>query len=274
MSITVNEALARAVQCVGIVDARALLTHTLERDAAYLIAHGDDALDAGRRRTFDELLERRVAGEPIPYLTGRREFYGLDLHVTPAVLIPRPETELLVDLALERLPVAGDCSVLDLGTGSGCVAVAIAKHRPRARVVAVDVSEAALALARDNAQSHSLVNIEFHASDWFSVLGDRRFDLIAANPPYVAAGDSHLARGDLRFEPSAALIAAEDGYACLRTIAVAAPSHLVARGWLLFEHGHEQGAACRALLARAGYSEVFSRRDLAGIDRVAGGRRP
>ena len=274
MSPTVNDALAQAVRRIGLVDARALLAHALQRDAAYLIAHGDDTLDAGREYAFEVLVGRRAAGEPVPYLTGRREFYGLDFYVTPAALIPRPETELLVDLALERLPETGDCSVLDLGTGSGCIAVAIAMHRPRARVVAVDISGAALALARANAERHGIAHVEFVLSNWFSSLEGRRFDLIAANPPYVAAGDPHLARGDLRFEPGTALIAEEDGYAGLRAIAESAPAHLVSGGWLLAEHGYAQAASCRALLARAGYVEVFSRQDLAAIDRVTGGRLP
>ena len=274
MSVTVSEALARAVQSIGRVDARALLAHALRRDATYLATHGDDALDAERHSAFDALVGRRASGEPVPYLTGRREFYGLDFRVTTAVLIPRPETELLVDLALERLPLGAGCSVLDLGTGSGCIAIAIARLRPRARVVAVDSSEAALALARNNAETHGVTNIEFRASNWFSSLERWRFDLIAANPPYVAVGDPHLVHGDLRFEPSEALVAEEGGLACLRAIAQAAPAHLASGGWLLFEHGHDQGASCQALLAHAGFAEVITRQDLAGLDRVAGGRLP
>jgi release factor glutamine methyltransferase len=188
------------------------------------------------------------------------------------VLIPRPETELLVDLMLERLPVGIGCSVLDLGTGSGCAAISVAKYRPRARVVAVDMSRAALALAQENAAAHGVVNIEFRLSNWFSRLDGASFDLIAANPPYVAVGDPHLAQGDLRHEPAAALTAGEDGLASLRAIAEAAPAHLDSGGWLLFEHGHDQAMRCRDLLSQAGFAEVFSRADIAGIERVSGGR--
>ena len=272
MSVTLGEALARAAQGIGIVDARALLGHALQRDAAWLIAHGDDVLETGRRHAFDALVARRAAGEPVAYLTGQREFYGLAFRVTPAVLIPRPETELLVDLMLERLPVGIEAGVLDLGTGSGCAAIAVAIHRPRARVVAVDMSRAALALAQENAAAHGVVNIEFRLSDWFSRLDGASFDLIAANPPYVAVGDPHLAQGDLRHEPAAALTAGEDGLASLRGIAETAPAHLDSGGWLLFEHGHDQAMRCRELLSQAGFAEVFSRADIAGIERVSGGR--
>jgi len=272
MSVTVSQALAGAVPSIGVVEARALLGHALAHDAAWLIAHGDDVLDAGHRQVFDALVARRAAGEPVAYLTGRREFYGLEFRVTPAVLIPRPETELLVDLALERLPAGREGRVLDLGTGSGCVAVTVARHRPRAHVVAVDMSRAALALAQENAAAHGVVNIEFHLSNWFSRLDGAGFAVIAANPPYVAVGDPHLAQGDLRHEPAAALAAGEDGLASLRAIAEAAPAHLDSGGWLLFEHGHDQAARCRELLSHVGFAEVFSRADIAGIERISGGR--
>jgi release factor glutamine methyltransferase len=272
MSVTLNAALAAAAQRVGAMDARVLLAHVLKRDAAYLVAHCDDALDPGAGQSFNDLVARRAAGEPVAYLTGHREFYGLEFRVTPAVLIPRPETELLVELALERLPAGAGQSVLDLGTGSGCVAVCIAKHRPRTRVVGADLSGAALALARENAAAHGVTNIEFRRSDWFSRLGGERFAVIAANPPYVAAGDPHLMQGDLRYEPAGALAAGTHGLACLRTIAEAAPAHLERGGWLLVEHGHDQAAQCRQFLSQAGFVEVFSRPDLAGIDRVTGGR--
>lgn len=272
MNVTLNAALADATQRIGVLDARTLLAHVLQRDAAYLIAHGDDALAADRHRVFDDLVGRRAAGEPVAYLTGHREFYGLDFRVTPAVLIPRPETELLVELVLERLPAGSRESVLDLGTGSGCVAVCVAKHRPRARVVAVDMSRAALALAQENAAAHGVNNVEFRLSNWFSRLDGESFAVIAANPPYIAVGDPHLTHGDLRHEPAEALTAEADGLACLCAIADAAPAHLALGGWLLFEHGHDQAAQCREFLSRAGFVEIFSRPDLAGIDRVTGGR--
>ena len=272
MSVTLGQALAQAAQRVGVVDARVLLSHALERDGAYLIAHGADLVDDSLRNAFDRLVARRADGEPVAYITGRREFYGLDFRVTPAVLIPRPETELLVDVVLERLPPTAGADVLDLGTGSGCVAVTVARQRPRARVVAVDMSRAALALAQENAGAHGATNVEFRLSNWFSRLAGESFLVIAANPPYVAVGDPHLAEGDLRHEPAEALVAKEEGLACLRAIAGAAPAHLALGGWLMFEHGHEQAAPCREFLREAGFVEIFSRTDLADIERVSGGR--
>ena len=266
-----SEALAQTRRRIDPADARALLCHALSRDAAWLIAHSNDALDEALRERFEQLARRRATGEPVAYLTGEREFYSLPFKVTPAVLIPRPETELLVDAALECIPADAPCRVLDLATGSGCVAVAIAKHRARARVTATDVSRAALAVARDNAARHG-AGIEFLESDWFDALGSRRFDLIVSNPPYVAERDPHLSEGDLRFEPCAALVAGADGLSCIRLIVAQARAHLEPGGGLLFEHGHVQAARCRALLAEAGLSEVASRRDLAGIERVSGGR--
>lgn len=272
MSVTLGQALAHAAQKVGAVDARVLLAHALERDGAYLVAHGSDLLDDSVKNAFDRFITRRAGGEPVAYITGHREFYGLDFRVTPAVLIPRPETELLVDVVLERLPPGAGADMLDLGTGSGCVAVTVARQRPRARVVAVDMSRAALALAQENAGAHGATNVEFRLSNWFSRLAGESFLVIAANPPYVAVGDPHLAEGDLRHEPAEALVAQEEGLACLRTIADAAPAHLAPGGWLMFEHGHEQAAPCREFLREAGFVEIFSRTDLADIERVTAGR--
>lgn len=215
-------------------------------------------------------MERRAAGEPIAYLTGNCEFYGLEFRVTPAVLIPRPETELLVDLALERLPVEGRARVLDLGTGSGCIAVSLGRQRPRMEVWAADAAPAALEVARDNALRLG-ATVRFVRSDWLADLAGERFDLILSNPPYVAAGDPHLSRGDLRFEPASALVAGEDGLNDIRRIVAAAPAHLAPGGWLLFEHGYDQAQRCRALLTAAGFGQVTSWRDLAGIERVSGG---
>jgi release factor glutamine methyltransferase len=272
VNVTIEQALAQAARKVGVVDARVLLAHQLARDAAYLIAHGAEALEAGTRDAFERLVARRAGGEPVAYITGHREFYGLDFRVTPAVLIPRPETELLVDLVLERVPAGADATVLDLGTGSGCVAITVARKRPRARVVAVDMSRAALAVAQENAGTHGAANVEFRLSNWFSRLAGESFLVIAANPPYVAVGDPHLAQGDLRREPAEALVANEEGLACLRAIADAAPAHLAPGGWLMFEHGHQQAASCREFLGQAGFVDIFSRADLADIERVTGGR--
>jgi release factor glutamine methyltransferase len=253
------------------VDARALLGAVLGVDSTHLAAHPEQALTGSQLGGYLELAARRRAGEPVAYLTGEREFYSIAFKVTPAVLIPRPETELLVEAALQLIPADTALRVLDLATGSGCVAVAIALHRPRARVTATDASRAALEVARENAARHGAA-IECVESDWFAALAGRRFDWVVANPPYVAEHDPCLEEGDLRFEPRAALVAGADGLSCIRVIVSRARAHLEAGGGLLFEHGHDQAEECRALLARAGYREVSSRRDLAGIERVSGGR--
>jgi release factor glutamine methyltransferase len=228
-------------------------------------------LDAEAAR-LAALVQRRLDGEPIAYIVGRREFFGLDFEVSDAVLIPRPDTELIVELALERLPQNG--RMLDMGTGSGAIAVAAAHTRPDARVTALDVSDAALDVARRNAAANG-AQVRFLRSDWFGALqADERFELIASNPPYIAAGDEHLSQGDLRFEPVGALTDHADGLSALRTIIDGSPRHLEPGGWLLLEHGYDQAAAVRALLAERGFSEVQSWRDLAGIERTSGGKAP
>lgn len=251
-------------------EARLLVAHALGADRAWLIAHAGDPVDEAREKTARALLARRRAGEPIAYILGRREFHGLDLVVTPDVLIPRPETELLVDLALARIG-GGSRRVLDLGTGSGAIAVAIAHAAPDADVWAADASPAALAVARANAACHA-PRVHFVESDWFVGLRGECFDLVVTNPPYVAADDPHLRRGDVRFEPRAALVGGVDGLDCIRRVVHEARDYLVPGGWLLLEHGHDQAAACRALLEAAGYAEVASWPDLAGIPRASGGR--
>jgi release factor glutamine methyltransferase len=253
-------------------EADILLAHALGKPRSWLIAHADDPADAAGAAAFAALVERRAAGEPVAYLTGRRGFWTLDLEVTPATLIPRPETELLVELALARLPHAGAPRVLDLGTGSGAIALAIARECPHARVLATDASAAALAVARRNAQAHGLRNVALAQSDWFATLAGEHFDLVVSNPPYIAAGDPHLEQGDLRFEPAGALASGIDGLDDIRRIVDGARAQLVANGWLLFEHGWDQGAAVRGLLEAAGYREVFTAQDLEGRDRVSGGR--
>jgi release factor glutamine methyltransferase len=253
------------------IDARALLRHVTGCDEAWLISHPDQQLSAREQAAYASLRARRADGEPTAYLTGEREFYSLVLKVTPAVLIPRPETELLVEAALVHLPAGVPLRVLDLATGSGCIAIAIAKHRPRAEVTATDISRDALAVARENAARHG-ASIEFVESDWFAALADRRFDLIVANPPYIAVGDAHLAAGDLRYEPRGALVAGPLGLECIEVIAELARHHLAPGGRLLFEHGYDQGPCSRALLAAAGYDDIVTRRDLAGSERVSGGR--
>lgn len=250
-----------------------LLAHVLGVSDAWLVAHAGDTVDDARAADYRALVARRVRGEPIAYLVGVRGFHRLDLAVTPDVLIPRPETELLVDLALQRIPVDGQSEVADLGTGSGAVALAIARGRPLARVVATDASITALGVARDNAGRLGLRNVEFVRGDWCAALGDARFDLIVSNPPYVAEGDAHLREGDLRFEPRHALASGADGLDAIRVIVSDARAHLREGGWLMFEHGFDQGAAVRELLASHGYAEVFTERDLGGHERVSGGRR-
>ncbi|TAN77842.1 MAG: peptide chain release factor N(5)-glutamine methyltransferase, partial [Gallionella sp.] len=211
-------------------------------------------------------------GEPVAYLLGEREFYGLNFKVSPATLIPRPDTELLVDLALQRISQQSACRVLDLGTGSGAIALSIAHARPDARVVAVDASAAALEVAQCNARRLALTNVRLLRSDWFSALRDERFDMIVSNPPYIAAGDVHLSQGDVRFEPPGALASGADGLDDIRSIIGQAKTYLNANGWLMFEHGYNQAERARGLLGDAGFTEVFSARDLAGMERVSGGR--
>lgn len=265
--------LAEARQRIPPAEARLLLGHLLGRDSAWLEAHREDAVAPAVSEKMSALVGRRAAGEPIAYLTGVREFYGRDFVVTPDVLIPRPETELLVDVAKEKLFASDAAQILDLGAGSGCLAVTLALELPWAHVVAVDVSTAALAVARRNAVLlGAQAQVAFCASDWFAGLPAQRFDLIVANPPYVAAGDPHLAEGDLRFEPQTALTDQADGLAAIRRIVAEAPHWLAPGGWLFLEHGYDQAAAVLELLRAAGFAEIEQHRDLAGIVRASGGR--
>ncbi|WP_194726713.1 peptide chain release factor N(5)-glutamine methyltransferase [Noviherbaspirillum malthae] len=257
---------------IDAVDARILVCHSLGLTRVQLITQSDRALGQEEAVRLSQLFRRRIAGEPIAYITGEREFFGLALHTTPDVLIPRPETELLVELALERLPQNG--RALDLGTGTGAIAIAIAHSRPDATVTAVDVSAAALEVARRNAQRHACT-VRLIQSDWYAALQDGvRHDLIVSNPPYIVARDPHLSQGDLRFEPVDALTDHADGLSALRAIVQHAPSHLLEGGWLLMEHGYDQAQAVRGLLAERGFEAVQSWQDLAGIERVSGGRYP
>jgi len=275
---TLAQALAQA-HTLGLarIDAQLLLLHTVGRtgsDRAWLLAHDNDVLAPAQHTQFLALCQRRAAGEPVAYLTGRRGFWRFDLAVTPDTLIPRPETELLVERALERLPADRAVAIADLGTGSGAIALALAHERPRARVLATDASASALAVARANAQANALHNVAFRAGSWLDPLGDEAFDLIASNPPYIAEGDPHLGQGDLRFEPPMALSSGADGLDAIRTLAAGAPARLRPGGWLLLEHGWDQGPAVRALLAAAGFEVVATHRDLEQRDRVTLGRRP
>jgi len=245
-----------------------LLAHVLERTRAWLFAWPEHVPNAAQAAAFERLVEARAGGTPIAYLLGRRAFWSFDLALTPAVLIPRPETELLVGLALERLPRDVACTVADLGTGSGAIALALAHERPLARVRATDRSADAIAVAQANAQRLGLANVEFACGDWCEALGGMRFEVIVSNPPYIASDDPHLSRGDLRHEPLSALASGEDGLDAIRTIVATAPSHLLPGGWLLLEHGWEQAPQVRELFVRNGGRDAASARDLAGHERV------
>jgi release factor glutamine methyltransferase len=248
---------------------RILLQHALCMTRVALITQSGRALTQQEADALWALVRRRLDGEPIAYIVGQREFFGLPFKVSPAVLIPRPDTELIVELAIERLPRQG--RLLDMGTGSGAIAVSVAHTRPDALVTALDVSQEALEVARENAATNGAA-VRFLQSDWFRAIGAERFEVVASNPPYIASGDEHLSQGDLRFEPVGALTDHADGLSALRIIIAGACAHLAAGGWLLLEHGYDQAARVRELLAAHGYTEVQSWRDLAGIERVSGGR--
>jgi release factor glutamine methyltransferase len=254
-----------------------LLERILQTSRANIAAHPERFIDAQQEHLARAWIQRRVGGEPMAYILGEREFYGVKLIVTPDVLIPRPETETLVEQALVRLSkqyAPTTARVLDLGTGSGAIAISLAEQRPALDIVAIDISAKALAVAKQNAIKLG-VHILFVESDWFSALGNERFDLIVSNPPYVGRGDPHLTQGDLRFEPIGALTdnaPDQRGLACIRRIIDDAPKHLNGEGWLMFEHGYDQALACRDLLAARGFVELMCVPDLAGIPRVSGGR--
>jgi release factor glutamine methyltransferase len=261
--LKVEEALRTAL--IDAREARLLLAVATGFSEASVVAYPERELPPQTEDRYLDYVERRRKGEPVAYIVGYKEFYGLQLSVNPAVLIPRPETELLVDLALQR----AFSSIVDLGTGSGAIALAIKQQRPRARVVAVEASAAALVVARRNAVKHAL-EVEFRHGGWFAPLAGERFDLIVANPPYVAERDPHL--GDLGFEPHGALVSGPDGLAAIREIVRDAPRYLSPGGWLLLEHGMGQDGPVRALLSQAGLEEIDSCPDLARIPRVAAGK--
>ena len=260
-------------------EAQLLLLHALNKKRAWLIAHENDSIHTDVEIEFKTLLNRRLNGEPIAYILGYREFYGLHLKVTPHTLIPRPDTETLVEAALSKISPntlhstsVQTKSILDLGTGSGAIALAIAKNCSFANVIAVDASQSALNIAIENAKNLTLNNVQFLLSDWFKALNGKKFDLIVSNPPYIEANDAHLKQGDLRFEPESALASGSDGLKDIRQIIHTAPSHLNTNGWLMLEHGYNQASAVAALFKRAGFAEISHVLDLGGIERVTIGQ--
>lgn len=269
--LTIVQALQAARQSIPISEARLLLGALLDRNLAWLEAHRDDALEAALRRRFEDMVARRASGEPVAYLLGVREFFGRDFSVSPAVLIPRPDTEVLVETALEKLRGMASPKVLDLGTGSGCIAVTLALEAPHAAVTAIDASAVALEQARANGERLG-AQVRFLHGDWFAPVAGEHFDVIVSNPPYIADADPHLSQGDLRFEPASALSSGPVGLDDIRRIAAAAPNHLTPGGWLMLEHGYDQAEAVAEILAANGFTAIEQQRDLADIIRVTLGR--
>lgn len=257
----------------GAYEANLLLMSLLNVNRAWLIAHQGDALSASTYLAFETLIIRRLGGEPIAYILGEREFFGLRLKVTPDTLIPRPDTETLVETALAKIPTDSSPSrILDLGTGTGAIALAIAINRPYGQITAVYASAGALKVAQDNALNLQISNVEFILSNWFDALAGKTFDVIVSNPPYIEADDAHLNQGDVRFEPRTALVSGKDGLDDIRHIINHAVPHLRPQGWLMFEHGYNQAHAVATLLAQAGFQHIESIKDLGGNDRVTLGQ--
>ena len=255
------------------IDAEILMQHVIDKPLAWLIAHGESIATSDHIRAFYQLINQRHAGQPIAYLIGRKDFWNLSLKVDSNVLIPRPDTETLVEQALERIAKDSASDVLDLGTGSGAIALAIAKDRPKAKVLAVDSQNGALTIARENATINSIGNAQFLHSDWYSNLPKGlSFDLIASNPPYIENGDPHLQQGDLRFEPSSALVAMDNGLADLNLIISKAPCFLKTRGWLLVEHGYNQADEVARLFKSNGFNNVNGYQDINKLPRCTAGR--
>lgn len=270
MTSTLAAALAEA-RAAGLdrLDAQLLLGHVLQRPRSWLLAHDTDQLNPQDAAAFRSAVQRRAAGEPVAYIVGSKEFHGLLLQVDASVLVPRPDTETLVEWALECMASLDAPTVVDLGTGSGAIALALKQAHPAAQLHAVDASDAALATAQANAARLRL-DVQFHAGDWWSAVGKRRFRLAVSNPPYIAEGDAHLAA--LHAEPVMALTSGADGLDAIRRIVAGAHAHLEPGAWLLLEHGHDQAEAVAMLMRNAGFATVHSRRDLSGVNRCTGGQ--
>ena len=249
-----------------------LLSVTLDSSRALISACSERVVETEKYTRYQSLFERRMSGEPIAYLLGRKEFYGIEFRVNPSVLIPRPETELVVEHVLERIIENKRARVLDLGTGSGIIAIILAKLRPQINVTAVDICPSALSLARENAHNLEVGNVSFSHSDWYENMSGETFDLIVSNPPYVADDAPHLHCGDLRSEPSRALMGGKGGLECIRTIVSQASKHLNPAGWIILEHGYDQTHAVQAELSAAGFDKIRTYDDLAGIPRVTEGQ--
>lgn len=277
--VTLNDALIGATAQLKqhsptpALDAQVLLAHSMQQDRTYLIAHAKDVLDGDQLGRFEKLVALRKTGEPVAYITGTQEFWSLPLTVTKDTLIPRPETELLVELALEKIPAGQKCSIADIGTGSGAIALAIASERNKSRVLATDLSPAALDVARGNARALDVSNVEFTEGKDVQPLAGLSFDLIVSNPPYIPTGDPHLDEGDVRFEPSSALVAGIDGLDVIRVLIKESLAHLKKDGWLMIEHGYDQELAINELFNQAGYGNTECYRDLAGQPRVSIGQK-
>ncbi len=279
--MTINQALAAAQSELvasghpeAKLEAQLLLQHLLQVNRAWLIAHRHENLTPEKLTLFNNLVARRIKGEPIAYILGEREFYGLNFAVTPDTLIPRPDTEMLVEAALSKIPQHINANILDLGTGSGAIALAIAKNRPQTQVTAIDASLAALAVAKKNAASLQIYNVQFLMSNWFGALEHHRFDIIVSNPPYIESADPHLAQGDLRFEPVTALASGADGLDDIRRIIDNCLLYLNPQGWLILEHGYNQAITVSDLMSAAGLVDVATIKDLSGNDRVTIGKNP
>jgi release factor glutamine methyltransferase len=278
--MTLNDAIVAATaqlknsSSTPALDAQVLLAHALERDRTYIIAHARDVLDSENQKQFQQLVAQRIDGTPVAYLTGRQEFWSLPISVSPDTLIPRPETELLVELALEKIPLEEKYLVADIGTGSGAIALAIASERKHSRVVASDSSPEAIRIAQENARQLGIPNIEFTTGSLFEPFVDRKFNLIVSNPPYVPENDPHLLEGDVRFEPRGALAAGPDGLDVIRRLVENVGRYLLPGGWLLIEHGYDQETSVEELFQQAGFEEIECYRDLAGQPRVTIGQRP